>query len=70
MGSVMDGEDVVQDTLARAFVALDELRGTPRRSVRGCSGSPTTARWTCAQPRRSARRSRSKPPTMSPTNRP
>ncbi len=25
MGSVMDGEDVVQDTLARAFVALDGL---------------------------------------------
>jgi RNA polymerase sigma factor (sigma-70 family) len=25
MGSVIDGEDVVQDTFARAFVALDEL---------------------------------------------
>jgi RNA polymerase sigma factor (sigma-70 family) len=25
MGSVMDGEDVVQDTFVRAFVALDEL---------------------------------------------
>jgi RNA polymerase sigma-70 factor (ECF subfamily) len=29
MGSVMDGEDVVQDTLARAFVALDGLREFP-----------------------------------------
>jgi RNA polymerase sigma factor (sigma-70 family) len=29
MGSVIDGEDVVQDTFARAFVALDELRGAP-----------------------------------------
>jgi RNA polymerase sigma-70 factor, ECF subfamily len=29
MGSVMDGEDVVQDTLARAFVALDGLREVP-----------------------------------------
>lgn len=29
MGSVMDGEDVVQDTLARAFVALDGLRDVP-----------------------------------------
>jgi RNA polymerase sigma-70 factor, ECF subfamily len=27
MGSVIDGEDVVQDTFARAFVALDELEG-------------------------------------------
>ena len=26
MGSVIDGEDVVQDTFARAFVALDELK--------------------------------------------
>ena len=25
MGSVIDGEDVVQDTFTRAFVALDEL---------------------------------------------
>lgn len=30
MGSVIDGEDVVQDTFARAFVALDELREVPR----------------------------------------
>jgi DNA-directed RNA polymerase specialized sigma24 family protein len=29
MGSVIDGEDVVQDTFARAFVALDELREVP-----------------------------------------
>ena len=29
MGSVIDGEDVVQDTLARAFVALDGLREMP-----------------------------------------
>jgi RNA polymerase sigma-70 factor (ECF subfamily) len=27
MGSVIDGEDVVQDTLVRAFVALQELQG-------------------------------------------
>ncbi|CAN7253697.1 sigma-70 family RNA polymerase sigma factor [Trinickia sp. LjRoot230] len=33
MGSVTDGEDVVQDTLARAVVALDELReGLPLRA--------------------------------------
>ena len=25
MGSVIEGEDVVQDTFARAFVAVDEL---------------------------------------------
>ncbi|RUX27889.1 sigma-70 family RNA polymerase sigma factor [Mesorhizobium sp. M7A.F.Ca.US.011.01.1.1] len=30
MGSVIDGEDVVQDTFARAFVALDELREVPQ----------------------------------------
>jgi RNA polymerase sigma-70 factor (ECF subfamily) len=29
MGSVIEGEDVVQDTLARAFVALDELSEAP-----------------------------------------
>ena len=29
MGSVIDGEDVVQDTFTRAFVALDELQETP-----------------------------------------
>lgn len=29
MGSVIDGEDVVQDTLARAFVGLDGLRELP-----------------------------------------
>ncbi len=29
MGSVIDGEDVVQDAFARAFVALDELREVP-----------------------------------------
>ncbi|WP_027146485.1 sigma-70 family RNA polymerase sigma factor [Mesorhizobium sp. WSM3626] len=30
MGSVIDGEDVMQDTFARAFVALDELREVPQ----------------------------------------
>jgi RNA polymerase sigma factor (sigma-70 family) len=29
MGSVIDGEDVVQDTFARAYVALDELKEDP-----------------------------------------
>jgi HxlR-like helix-turn-helix len=29
MGSVIEGKDVVQDTFARAFVALDELEETP-----------------------------------------
>ena len=29
MGSVIDGEDVVQDTLVRAFVALEDLEETP-----------------------------------------
>ena len=33
MGSVIDGEDVVQDTFVRAFVALDELdESTPMRA--------------------------------------
>ena len=33
MGSVIEGEDVVQDTFARAFVALDELEDdTPLRA--------------------------------------
>ena len=30
MGSVIDGEDVVQDTLARALATLDELEETPQ----------------------------------------
>jgi RNA polymerase sigma factor (sigma-70 family) len=30
MGSVIDGEDVVQDTLARALVALDDVEVTPQ----------------------------------------
>ena len=30
MGSVIDGEDIVQDTLARALAALDEIEGTPQ----------------------------------------
>jgi RNA polymerase sigma-70 factor, ECF subfamily len=29
MGSVIEGEDVVQDTFARAFVAMDELQEAP-----------------------------------------
>jgi len=29
MGSVIDGEDVVQDTFLRAFIAIDELREVP-----------------------------------------
>jgi DNA-directed RNA polymerase specialized sigma24 family protein len=29
MGSVIEGEDVVQDTLARAFVALQDLEEAP-----------------------------------------
>jgi DNA-directed RNA polymerase specialized sigma24 family protein len=29
MGSVIDGEDVVQDTLVRAFVALQDLEVAP-----------------------------------------
>ena len=29
MGSVIDGEDVVQDTLVRAFVALEDLEEAP-----------------------------------------
>ena len=29
MGSVIEGEDVVQDTFARAFVAVDELQEAP-----------------------------------------
>src|ERR1700726_4384539 len=30
MGSVIDGEDVVQDTLARALVALQDMEETPQ----------------------------------------
>ena len=43
MGSVIDGEDVVQDTLVRAFVALGRTSRRRRRFDPGCSGSPTIA---------------------------
>ena len=34
MGSVIDGEDVVQDTLVRAFVALQDLEEAPSTTKR------------------------------------
>ena len=37
MGSVIDGEDVVQDTLARAFVALRELEENVPKDLPGTS---------------------------------
>ncbi len=39
MGSVIDGEDVVQDTFARAIAAWTNWRKS-RRCAPGCSGSP------------------------------
>ena len=33
MGSVIDGEDVVQDTLIRAFVALQDLEEAPQLQI-------------------------------------
>jgi DNA-directed RNA polymerase specialized sigma24 family protein len=33
MGSIIDGEDVVQDTLIRAFVALQDLEEAPPASA-------------------------------------
>jgi len=66
MGSVIDGEDVVQDSFARALVALDELQqDAPLRAW--LFGSPTTARWTFCAAVRSARPRRSRRPTRSPT---
>lgn len=44
MGSVIDGEDVVQDTFARAFVALDELREVPLLRAWLFRGRDDTAR--------------------------
>ena len=44
-GSIAEGEDVVQDTLARAYYELPELKELPPLRP-GYSGSPTTARLT------------------------
>ena len=43
-GSIADGEDVVQDTLARAYYARWRSLTRCRRCARGCSASPTIAR--------------------------
>lgn len=44
-GSVADGEDVVQDTLARAYYQLSELKELPPLRP-GFFASPTTGRST------------------------
>src|SRR4029450_8765849 len=41
-GSIADGEDVVQDTLARAYYELPELKELPAMPP-GCFGLPTIA---------------------------
>lgn len=66
MGSVIEGEDIVQDTLAKAFVALDALAETPRCAP-GFSGSPITAHWMCCAAKPSGRPSRLKRHTISST---
>ena len=61
MGSVIDGEDVVQDTFARALVALGEIEEMPR--IRPwLFRIATTARSISCAAGRDERRSRSKPP--------
>ena len=45
MGSVIDGEDVMQGALVRAFVALEDLEKAPPLRP-GCSGLLITARST------------------------
>ena len=68
MGSVIDGEDVVQDTFTRAFFALDELEeDAPMRAW--LSALPTTARSTFCAAARSARPSPSRRPKRSPIRR-
>ncbi len=49
MGSVIDGEDVVQDTLVRAFVASQDLEdGRTDRRRRGCRQTrPSPTPWRC-----------------------
>jgi DNA-directed RNA polymerase specialized sigma24 family protein len=43
-GSVIEGEDIVQDTLAKAFYALSLCQDVPPLRP-GCSASRTTRRW-------------------------
>ena len=60
MGSVIDGEDVVQDTLCPGLRGPGRSWARCRRCDPGCSGSPTTARWTCCAAARSAQPNRSR----------
>jgi len=53
-GSVIEGEDVVQDTFARAFAALDELKKAPPLRP-WLFRIATTARWICCAAARSVR---------------
>jgi DNA-directed RNA polymerase specialized sigma24 family protein len=64
MGSVIDGEDVVQDAFARAFVALNELEEAPPLRA-WLFRMPITARWTSCAAGRSARPSPLKRPMRS-----
>ena len=66
-GSVADGEDVVQETLARAYYELSAAEGDAGRCGPGCSASPTTARSTTGATRPPRRASRSTPRPRSPT---
>ena len=50
-GSVIDGEDVLQEALVKAIEAFPAPARSPSRRA-GCSASPTTRRWiSCAAAR-------------------
>ena len=66
-GSVLDGEDVVQDALFEAYRKLDTFDDTPRRSAPGCSGSPTTAASISCAGAASAKRPRPQPRRRTPS---
>jgi DNA-directed RNA polymerase specialized sigma24 family protein len=65
MGSVIEGEDVVQDTFVRAFVAVDELEEMAPLGAWLFRIAHNRALVCCAAAR-SARPSPSRPPTRSP----
>ncbi len=68
MGSVIEGEDVVQDTFARTFVALDELEESAPMRAWLFRIAHNRALTSCAAAR-SAPPSRSKRPTRWPIRR-
>ena len=69
VGSVMDGEDIVQEALARAYYELSALKQPPCPFEPGFFRLPITARWTTSVGMTTACVSRSTLHSISPPTR-